>query len=247
MIKFSIKIDDSEHSLTKEDGIPIDKIGGLLESLFNAIDTGTGEKCTLGQIRGNCYALDFYTQDEGYLSNFVTLHKSIEEVSIDDLLPEEKKYANKLKAILGNQYYLKAYDGNNEEIASISEIGTKELPSYYYTTDTVYGIIIQLGRQTTEAKKHISIEGVPYKIFITKEQDLSLKEYYDTHNLRIEISQKRSTFDGHIVSAELDSFDVISQKNLQDNLSETGYIDFNLIKNTNSIEDILAKIYANKQ
>ncbi len=249
MIKFSIKIDDQGHSLSKENGIAINEIGPLLENLFNAIDTGKGYKITLGQIRGNCYALDFYTEDEGYLTNFITVHKNIEQLPIDELQPEERKYATNLKLILGEKYYLKAYDNESVEIAAIAEIGTKELPSFYYTTDTVYGIVSELGSGTNlfAKKKHIYVDSVPYKIFISKDQDLHLKLYYGTHKLRIELKQRRSLIDGHIVNSELESFVVIEQGNLSDNLSKEGYVDFELIKDTNTIEDILNRIYAVRQ
>ncbi len=246
MIKFSIKIDDESHSLSKENGIDIRDIGGLLESLFDAIDNGTGNKITLGQIRGNCYALDFYSNDTGYLDNFILVHKNIEQIEIGDLQPEEQRYATKLKSILGQKYYLKAYDNDNTEVAAITEIGKRSSIGYYYTTDAIYGIVTELGSPSLSAKKHICVDGIPYKVYITKEQDSELKKYYSTQKLRVEVLQKRSSYDGHIIRSELESFVPISDKTLSDNLESEGYIDFELIKETNSIEDILNRIYANR-
>lgn len=246
MIKFSIKIDDDEHSLSSEDGIPVNEIGGLLETLFAAIDTSSGEKLTLGQIRTGSYVLDFYSNDAGYEKNFVRLHKDIDEIPFDDLLPEQRKYVSKLSIVLGDKYKLTAYDKEQKEVAIVNTFSKSSLPNFYYTTDTVYGIIIELGRPSLGAKKHISIPGISYKIFISEEQDLTLKKLYGTHHLQIELKQKRSVIDGHIVNSELDSFTIISGNSLTDNLKTEGYIDFHLIEDTNTIEDILDRIYANK-
>lgn len=248
MIKFSIKIDDENHSLTKEDGIPINKIGELLQTLYGAIDTGTGQKCTLGQIRGNCYALDFYTEDIGLHNNFIAVHKNIEQVEVDDLPPEQKKYAGTLKSILGGRFYLKAYDAEGKEIAAINEIGKKQLTSYYYSTDTVYGVLSELGSASlNNTRKHIFVDGISYRIYISKDQDLELKPFYGTHKLRIELRQKRSAIDGHIVNSELLSFTNVRPGSLAENLKEAGYIELDILKDTHTIEDILNNIYADRE
>lgn len=247
MIKFSIKIDDDVHSLNKENGISVDKIGDLLKTLYNAIDNGTGHKVTLGQIRGNCYALDFYTKDNGLYENFLTVHKNIEQLDIDALTYEQKKYAVSLKSILGGKFYLTVYDKDDKEVAAINEIGKKQITSFYYSTDTVYGVLSELGSSTlTSAKKHIYIDGINYKIFISKDQDLELKPFYGTHKLRVELRQKRSSADGHIINSELLSFTSVSKGNLIDNLKNSEFIDLEILKDTHTIEDILNNIYASR-
>lgn len=125
-------------------------------------------------------------------------------------------------------------------------IGKKTNIGHYYTTDAVYGVLTELGSPNLNVKKHICVDGLPYRVYITKEQDLELKKYYGTQKLRVEILQKRSSYDGHIITSELESFVPISGKNLIDSLADEGYIDFELIKETNSIEDILNRIYANR-
>ncbi|WP_295651928.1 hypothetical protein [uncultured Mucilaginibacter sp.] len=247
MIKFSIKIDDEAHSLTKEDGIPINKIGELLQKLLAAIDNGTGNKVTLGQVRGNCYALDFYTQDIGLHNNFITVHKNIEQVEIDDLPHEQKQYAAALKVVLGGRYYLKAYDDEGTEIAAINDIGRKQLTSYYYSTDTVYGILSELGSANlSTAKKHIFLDGVPYRIYISKDQDLELKPYYGTDKLRVELRQRKSSIDGHIVNSDLLSFAKVGKGNLIDNINNSEDFDLPILRGVHTIEDILNSIYANR-
>jgi hypothetical protein len=248
MHKFSLKIDDDNHTLTKENGISFDKIGALLDTLYKAIDNGTGHKCTLGQVRGNCYALDFYTEDVGFHNNFITVHKNIAQVQLDDLSPEQKRYAVTLRAILGNTFYLKAYDNDGQEVAAISDIGTRKLTSYYYSTDSIYGVLSELGSANLKSnRKHIYIDGVNYKIYISKDQDLELKPFYGTQKLRVELRQKRSSIDGHVVNSDLLSFCAIGSSNLASNIKAEGYIELELLKNTHTIEDILNNIYASRE
>jgi hypothetical protein len=248
MVKFSIKIDDKSHSLTKENGVSMDKIGELLQTLYKAIDNGHGNKCTLGNIRGNCYALDFYTEEVSLYNNFISVHKNIEQVEYDDLQFEQQKYASTLKSILGGKFYLKAYDSEGQEVAAISDIGKKQLTSYYYTTDTIYGVLSELGSNSlSNHKKHIYVDGINYKIFISKDQDLELKPFYGTNKLRIGLRQKRSTVDGHVVSSELLSFISVGTTTLAESLKEAGYIELNILKDTHTIEDILNKIYENRE
>lgn len=247
MIKFSLKIDDQEHSLTKENGISIGRIGALLEALFNVIETGTGSNITLGQIRGNCYALDFYTEDEGYLSNFITTHKNIERIQVDELSPDQKKYASTLRLILGNKFFLKAYDNLGAEIALIKDIGKIESNRHYFSTDTIYGILSELGSSSlSNTKKHIFIDGTNYRIYISKDQDLQLKPFYGTEKLRVKIRQKRSADGGRILSSELISFTIVGKRSLIDNLNAGGDLDLEILKGAYTIEDILRNIYANR-
>lgn len=244
MYKFSLKIDDDNHSLTKEEGISFNKVGELLQSLFNAIDPKSDIKCTLGQIRGNCYALDFYTEEERYVSNFVIVHKNIEDIPFNNLDTQQKEYARTLRKVLGGKYFIKAYDSSNTEIATIKEIGTKENYDTYYTHKTIYGIVSELGGASlNSSKKHIKIDGIPYSIKISKDQDFELKPYYGTDKLRIKLKQKRSQGKGRIIEAELLSFITVNKSSIIENLKSEGYIDFSLIKDTHTIEDLVNKIY----
>lgn len=244
MYKFSIKIDDDSHSLTKEDGISFDKFGELLKDLYEAIDPHSGTKCTLGQIRGNCYAADFYTEDEKFHSNFVIVHKNVEQVPLDELEPTQRQYAKTLRKVLGGRYYLQAFDNNTTKVASIKEISNLIKIDYYYSTKTVYGILSELGGvSVTSSKKHIYLDGIGYRINISNDQDLQLKPFYGTHKLMVKIKNKMSAIDGHIISAELISFTVVGESDIISNLKDVGYVDFNLIKDAHTIDDVISRIY----
>jgi hypothetical protein len=243
MLKFSLKFDDDAHSLNKEDGLPFQHVGELLKNLYDAISPGTSIKCTLGQIRGNCYALDFYTEEEEYVYNFVSVHKAIEEFSPEDLEPRQRPYAKTLDKIIGSRYYVSAYDSSNKKIASIKSINENKTPANYFIQKSIYGVVSELGGTSLTAKKHIRIDGLSYKISISPDQDQKLKLHYGTDKLRLKIRERRSSEKGKAIDAELISFYSVGKANIIDSLSKEGFINFDLIKNTNTIDDIVNKIY----
>lgn len=117
-------------------------------------------------------------------------------------------------------------------------------PDTYYTTKTIYGVISELGATSLNAiKKHINIDGIGYKIKISKDQDIELKPHYATDKLKIRIKQKRSLEKGRIIDAELISFIKVNDNSIIDNLKNEGYVDFALIKDTHTIDDLLNRIY----
>lgn len=247
MIKFSLKIDDDGHTLSKEDGISFDKLALLLKDLFEAIDSKSGIKCTLGQIRGNCYALDFYTKDETFHNNFTVVHKNIEQHSDIDLKYKEQKYAKTLTGVLGDKLYLKAYDKDGKEVAKLKQLSFKQEVEHYFATKTIYGIFCEHGGKDLAAKPHIFISGEDYKVYTTIEQDLQLKPYYKTHQLKFRLRQKLSVKDAHIISAELIDFQVKSEKKFMDNIKNLNLSDLNLLKSINSSDDVLNKLYGYNQ
>jgi hypothetical protein len=242
-IKFSLKFDDDNHTLSSEDGLPFDKLAILLKDLFDVIDSKTGIKCTLGQIRGNCYALDFYTDDEALHSNFIVVHKNLEQHTEIDLRNKEQKYGRTLKSILGDKLYLKAYDKEGKEIAKLKQLTFQQEVEHYFTTQTVYGIFCEHGGKDLSAKPHILISGQEYKVHIKEDQDLSLKPYYKTHEIKFRLRQKKSSKDGHIISAELLSFEPKSDKSLLENIKEIDVNKLNVLKNINTNEDVIRKLY----
>lgn len=243
MLKFSIKINDDEHSLSKENGIPFDKLAELLKSLFEAIDPHTGAKCTLGRIRGKSYDLDFFTLDEKFHSNFVIVHKNIEQHSEIDLRDKEKRYADTLKVILGSKYYLQAFDNKNIEVAKLRELTFKKEIDHYFATKNVYGRILEIGNKDFKTKPHVFISDNPYKVYLTIEQDFQLKQYYKTHDLSFRLKQKISLKDKHIISAELIDFKVKSEGKFIDNIKNVDIKELNILKDINSSDDILKKLY----
>lgn len=245
MYNFSIKFDDKLHSLNSENGISMNLVGDLLKDLYSAIDLDNNVKCTLSNIRGNCYALDFSTEHKDHLDRFVVVHKNIQDVPINDLELEQKKYAKTLGKVMDGKFYVNAYDNEKNKIASINEIIRKKEISYYYSQKTIYGYISELGSKNLDSeKKHVIIDGFPYRIYISSDLDLQLKPFYKTEKLSMKIKIKRSFEKGSIVNAEMISFKEVGKSSLIENLKSEGFIPLNILKdNNNSLEGLLNSIY----
>lgn len=244
MLKFSLKIDDVKHSLTAEDGVSFDIIADLLKNLYNAIDDGSGTKCTLGKIRGNCYALDFYTHDEKKEIQFVRIHQDIEEIPFDKLPRKEQNYAKALRPLFNRGLYINAYDKNNNKCAHITELNTDKTPETYFQQKTIYGYLSEIGGDKIDAKiKHIKIEGFNRPIAIKGEDDIKLKDYYGTDKLSVKLNLKTSIKTGRILSAELESFNHISKYGLLRNIEISEYIPLNITGGAKSMDEIIKTLY----
>ncbi|HEY4061169.1 MAG TPA: hypothetical protein VGM30_04675 [Puia sp.] len=245
--KFVLKIDDEHHSLSAKDGLPFQKLGELLVALFKAIDPNTNSKCTVKEIVDGSYGVAFDTQDEAYHTNFEIVHRNIQENPIDELDDRQRDYANCLKKVLGGKCFIKAENDEGKEIASITELDRTTNVDIYYSTETLYGVLSQIGSTTiASSKKYIYLDGVQYRISVTKDQDAELKPYYSSHKLRVKVRQKRSIVDGHVISADMLSFTVVEESDLIDTLKQIGYVDFALIKDAHTMDEIVDRIYGDK-
>lgn len=245
MSDFSLKFDDKTHSLNAENGISIDLIGDLLKSLYEAIDNGEKEKCTLSEIRGNCYKLEFITNSDIQKNNFLRLHKNIEELPYDSLSPTEQAYTKKLGRIISLGYYLNAYSGS-EKIAHITEINKSSKPKHYYAFRSVHGYITQHGSKKLASKdKHIIIDGYPGKIKVTPEEDLEFKNYYATQKLKFEIKVKVSLDTRNEFDAELISYRKVGDGNFVERILESN-INLNKLDETKSFDDLVNIAYGKK-
>ena len=242
MFKFSLKFDNDTHSLTSTDGISMDKIGELLANLFDVISPKDGSKCTLGAIRGNCYALDFFTEDESFHTNFIIAHRNIEQHLEIDLKDKERRYAKTLNFILGDNLSLQAFDNSGLEIVKIKSLDIQKEIKHYYVSKSISGIIAELGGRDLTAKPHVFINGQGYKIYITSEQDLKLKPYYKTDILNIRLRQKISSKDGHVLSATLLDFRSKKQS-LIENLDSIDVEDLKCLDGIENNDDVLKRYY----
>tara|TARA_R100000935_G_scaffold46100_1_gene69288 strand:+ start:814 stop:1554 length:741 start_codon:yes stop_codon:yes gene_type:complete len=243
MINFSLKIDDKNHSLNSENGISIDLIGKLLEELYKTIDLNEGAKCTLSNIRGNCYALDFSTESIIQAERFKIVHQKIQDVPIQDLDKSERDYAKTLKKIMSDRFWINAYS-NGEKIASINKIIEGKSIKYYFSQKTIYGFLSELGGKSLESStKHIIVDGFPHRINISKDLDLQLKPYYRTDKLAFKIKTRHSFEKGSIISAEMISFKQIGANSFSENLKEEGHIPLNILNNKATMDGIIDALY----
>ncbi len=58
----TLRFDDDNHSLSKENGLSIGDIGKLLSSIERVVKPKAGERLVLSEVRGNCYALNLYSE-----------------------------------------------------------------------------------------------------------------------------------------------------------------------------------------
>lgn len=243
MYKFSLQIDDKKHSLTAEDGISIDLLSELLKTLYSAIDDGEKAKCTLYNVRGNCYAIDFSSQSESQKNNFIRIHKDLIDVPYSDLPDNEKKYATTLQLIFKRGYFINAAV-EGQKFAHLTEIRKEEYPESYIIQKTVYGIISeQGGPKLNSNQKHIRIDGYDKSIKINNNDDLRLKQYYRTTKLAIKIRVKVSIDTGNEYSAELINFREIAKGNFIDKLNEEEYIPLHIFNEINDMDSLIKKIY----
>lgn len=242
--KFTLKLDDEEKSLSAKDGLPFQKLGELLIALYKAVDSGENTKCTLSEIITGSYGAILSTDDERTYSNLEIVHRNIEQNPIDELEGAQRDYAYTLKRVLGGKLRIIALNNENKEVASIKDLDKTTNIETYYSTETLYGVLSQIGSPHVNAtKKYIYIDGVDYRISVTREQDSDLKQYYTTHKLRVKVRHKRSAADGHIMSAEMLSFVVVEQTDIIDTLKDIGYVDLEILKEAHTMDEIVNRIY----
>jgi|GEM_PF-1675785 len=180
-IKFSLRIDDKSHSLTKEDGVPIDLIGELLHSLSKAIEVPESQ-VVLHEIRGNCYALGFVTNDERSYSNFKIVHQNINANPIHNLTPSEREYAKVInKVIKKHKVFIEALDRDNNRLVKIVKLPEVETKGHIHYTDTIYGTIIVLGSRNEEKLSMVvkTTDGTKPTIHISEEQEDELRKHLE--------------------------------------------------------------------
>ena len=246
MYNFSLQIDDDKHRLNANEGIPLDLLSDLLKSLYKAIDDGSKANCTLSNIRGNCYALDFTTFNENLSNKFIQLHKDLNEIPFDYLEKNEQVYANNLRILFKNGFYINAYDTNKNKIAHLTNIVDEDIPEFYYVYKTVYGYISKLGSDSLKSNKsYVKIDTYPKSILIKDPSlDLKLKPLYKTDKIAMKIKIKKNAKTGNDIHAETtNNFRVLGKGSLIDNLKEQGYINLEITKDSKTIDDILKSIY----
>ena len=231
---FILRFDNEDHSLTAKNGLAIEKLADLLLSLSKSVNTDDKNPLVLSEIRGNCYAVQVTTPIFTVHENLKVVHRKISENDFSGLNNDQKKYALKLKSILGNKLTLSVYDNNKSFEVEVSEIILPAQPEYYYEIGSIYGIITSIGGCAVDGKAVIHVNRVPYDIEISNNQENKLLNFYKKDKIRFLIRKKLTTEKKEIVSAKLEDFEVI-QKNefvktmndVRDNLPEDFFNDLN--------------------
>lgn len=225
--EFSLNINNEGQTINRRSGFGISSLGNLLSGLSLATNPGDNSLCILDRIDNHGYTPHFFTQSYDRYRLFINVHRKLIALPISELSREEQRYAGTLKKVLTGGKFLQARDGNNTEIVRINPdlIGKGRLESYHIVT-TVHGVIRQIGGRNLTRGTHIMLNGLPYKVMTTAQQDALLGSFYKGAKLRLRIRQKCSLEDGHVLYGVLLDFQVHSNHTLLEGVSQLGNIDF---------------------
>lgn len=220
--KVTLRFDDNDHSLTKENGLTIHQLYKILDGIDKNMDKTKRDKIVLSEIRGNCYAMVFSSYSNEKIKKIFTIHEEIKNMDSKLWTKPQEKYATNLKAILGGKLNLTVYDNDRTwEISITSEDISKANPYYFERIDK-YGCFTLIGSysMSSRSKPKIKLDGEDYNILITREQEDVLKQFYKTTKLYMEIRLQKRQKDDSIKSAELIYFEPTPQTTLSESAKE---------------------------
>lgn len=207
---FTLRFDDEDHTLNAKNGVPIDKLAELLMSLSKAVNSDDKNPLTLSEIRGNCYALQISTPVYTVYETLKVVHNKIANNDFVGLNTDQRKYAVKLKSVLGDKLTLNAYSPMKDFEVEVSEIILPKPPEFYYEIGSIYGILTAIGGHVVTGKAVIHVNKISYDIEVSSKQELELVHHYKKANIRFLVCKKISMDKKEIVSAKLESFQVLS-------------------------------------
>ncbi len=239
MIKFALNINDTKSNLTPEDGIDIGDLSELTGHLRKVLDSKKNGKCTLSAIENHGYTPNFSTNSEKVYTNFIQVHKDIQEKSITDLNKEEAQYASTLKKILSNDKYIEPIDKNRQPLFRLTSKDIDATAENYSVLTTNSGIVSEIGSPKLEDARHIYLHNSDYKIYITAAQEQLLKDCYRKGFVELKLKQRRSIKSGRILNAILISFKIKPDTTLAESLSQLSQEELNVFENIQTQDDIL--------
>ena len=213
---FILRFDDDNHSLTAENGIPIDKLSELLLSLSKVVPLQKDDKLVLSEVKGNCYALNFTTNSETVHQSLLVVHKKISKNDYIGLNSNQRNYARKIKSILGTKLKLDAYTKDKKFKVKINNIELPKQSEFYYHISSISGLITSIGGKSLKSKSFIHISENSFDIEINSKQEKELSKYFKNKKIRLVVNKKINTENNEIKSATLESFEVLNDDNIID-------------------------------
>jgi hypothetical protein len=227
--EFALRINNERKSINPRNGFNINYLSSLLSGLNRATNPGDNSICSLYRVDNHGYTPHFITNSYDRYQSFINVHRKLTSLSMAELSSGEKYYANTLKRVLSNDKKLLAFDNENQVINTIDSatIGNGVEASYNIIT-SIEGVIRQIGSKNLTKGTHIMLNGVPYKIMTNMQQDTKLGAYYKGAKLSLEVRQKCSLEDGHVLYAVLLSYRMHSDKTLLEGIEGLQNVEFNL-------------------
>lgn len=214
----TLRFDNDEHSLTKNNGLGIDEVSNLFSALHKALNLDKNKKVVLSEIRGNCYATQITTESITTHEKLKLIHSKVSDNDYEGFTIDERKYAQTLKAVLGDNLNLSIYNDQKDFDVKVRDISMPDLPQYYYVIGSVEGVITGIGSKSLDRKSKIQINGNPFDISILPSQESKLIHYFKSGKLRFTVKEKIKFDTSKVLSAEIQSFEVLSDEDLFNNV-----------------------------
>jgi hypothetical protein len=206
----TVRFDDDAHSLSSNNGLPINLLGELLVSLSKAVGLKKEDRLTLSEIKGNCYALALTTDSETLCNAMEIVHKKISENKLSGFNPDQKRYAAKLGSIIRNRgYRINVYNSAKDFDCKIVDISPENEVESYFEIGNVYGVVASIGSSSLDTQPSIKLSKEGYDIHITGEQERRLIKHFKKDRLFLTIKKKINFETDKVESASLIDFEVI--------------------------------------
>lgn len=225
--EFSLNINNAAESVTPRRGFDMSSLGQLLVGLNIATNPADRSFCSMYRVDNHGYTPHFATESYDRYRLFINVHRKIASLPLNELSHDEQRYANTLKRVLRGEKYIEPRDQDNRAIVRINpnDIGNSQSASYHIIT-TIEGVIRQIGGRNLTRGTHIMLNGLPYKIMTNSQQDTQLGSFYKGVKLTLQVKQKCSLEDGHVLYAVLLSFKEHSTHTLLEGVDRLEDVEF---------------------
>lgn len=204
---YILRFDDEDHSLSAKNGIPLDELVKLLDSLNKTLRLAKDDKIVLSEVIGNSYAVGLTTNSYSAFNKIGDIHKKISKNDYSGFNTDERRYALQLKSVLKDKYYVQGYTGIDKvKRTQIDEIIIPQKPEYYFEIGSIYGIITGIGGKTLNGKASVHINNAPYEIEVSHDQEHQLIKHFKKDKLHFTITKKIGFDLENIISATLEDF-----------------------------------------